>query len=261
MPATRRAAPAPDPAPLVAAEWRRLSEVVAALPDSAFREPGGHHPDLSMVVSDLVDDVTTTLADLRSPSHDPSPATTLADYLPELARLAPPAGRPPERPEQRHPEQLRQRLAAAVAEASGVLAAATPAAVVGPGGPVQRTVYLDVRLISAVAVGRDLPEPLVPERAVLRRCVRLLARALADLAPGRSVELRVPPHVAVQCVQGPRHTRGTPPNVVEIEPVGFLELATGRRDWISAVKSGVVRASGERADLRPWLPMLRRQEG
>jgi hypothetical protein len=91
---------------------------------------------------------------------------------------------------------------------------------------------------------------------VVRHVVRQLARALAELAPGRSVELRVPPHVAVQCVAGPRHTRGTPPNVVEVDPGAFLDLALGRRTWADAVHSGLVRASGERADLSAWLPLL-----
>jgi hypothetical protein len=246
---------------MLAAVWGRVSEAVGALPDSAFTAPGPpHRPGLSAVVGDLLDEITATVADLRAPSDDADPATTLAAYLPRLARLPAQPPEPPGRPPQA-PERLRQRLAAAAAEASEVLDADAPAAVIGPAGPVLRTVYLEIRLISAVAIGRDLPEPLLPGRAVLRHCVRLLARALAALAPGRSVELRVPPHVAVQCVQGPRHTRGTPPNVVEIEPVGFLELATERRDWTSALESGVVRASGERADLRPWLPLLGRGHG
>jgi hypothetical protein len=67
--------------------------------------------------------------------------------------------------------------------------------------------------------------------------------------------LRVPPHVAVQCIEGPRHTRGTPPNVVEVEPLAFLDLAFGTLSWDEAVATGKVRASGERADLRAWLPL------
>src|SRR3954452_23126301 len=86
--------------------------------------------------------------------------------------------------------------------------------------------------------------------------VRVLAAALVRRAPGRSVEVRVPPHAAVQCVEGPRHTRGTPPNVVECEPVAFVELCTGRLGWHDAMADGRVRASGERADLSPWLPLL-----
>ena len=83
------------------------------------------------------------------------------------------------------------------------------------------------------------------------------ARWLAQQVPGRSVELRVPPHVAVQCVEGPRHTRGTPPNVVETDPRTWLELATGGLTWTDAVAAGRVTASGNRADLSALLPLLR----
>lgn len=69
---------------------------------------------------------------------------------------------------------------------------------------------------------------LTPLRAAARAAVRHLLEELAARAPGRSVEVRVPPHAAVQCVEGPRHTRGTPPNVIETDPRTWLELATGR---------------------------------
>jgi hypothetical protein len=141
-------------------------------------------------------------------------------------------------------------------QAAAAAAGATGDRVSTPTGSVDRDVYLTYRLVTAIAAGRELPEPLVPDRAELRACVRALARALAELAPGRSVELRVPPHAAVQCVPGPRHTRGTPPNVVEIEPLAFFDLATGRRHWDETYRSGELRASGERADLRPWLPLV-----
>jgi Bacterial SCP ortholog len=66
----------------------------------------------------------------------------------------------------------------------------------------------------------------------------------------------VPPYVAVQCVEGPRHTRGTPPNVVETDPRTWLRLAAGRLGWNEAMSTHTVRASGPRADLGPWLPVL-----
>ncbi|VFB01104.1 Uncharacterised protein [Nocardia cyriacigeorgica] len=69
-----------------------------------------------------------------------------------------------------------------------------------------------------------------PARAELGAAVRMTARALAESAPGHSVEVRVPPFVAVQCIEGPRHTRGTPPNVVETDPRTWLLLATGLAD-------------------------------
>ncbi|WP_394360120.1 sterol carrier family protein [Amycolatopsis sp. SB7-3] len=98
------------------------------------------------------------------------------------------------------------------------------------------------------------PEPARPELAV---AVRLSLRTLAGDAPGKSVEVRVPPFAAVQCVEGLRHTRGTPPNVVETDPRTWLELATGLLGWADAVESGRVTASGSRADLARWLPLVR----
>jgi Bacterial SCP ortholog len=94
-----------------------------------------------------------------------------------------------------------------------------------------------------------------PDQAALGLAVRHLLRLLEGSAPGRSVEVRVVPIAAVQCVAGPRHTRGTPPNVVETDPVTFVRLATGRLDWAQAVASGAVRASGPRADLSAYLPV------
>jgi len=94
-----------------------------------------------------------------------------------------------------------------------------------------------------------------PARPVLGAAVKTSARWLAQQVPGRSVELRVPPFVAVQCVPGPRHTRGTPPNVVETDAATWLRLATGALSWADAVADGKVSASGNRADLSAMLPL------
>ena len=94
-----------------------------------------------------------------------------------------------------------------------------------------------------------------PARDDLRDAVRLLLNALRTIAPGRTVEVRVPPYGAIQCVAGPRHTRGTPPNVIEADPMAFVRLATGRLGWAEAVRTGKVTASGIRADLSPYLPL------
>jgi hypothetical protein len=94
-----------------------------------------------------------------------------------------------------------------------------------------------------------------PESDVLRNAVRVLLAGLARRAPGRSVEVRVPPYGAIQCGGGPRHTRGTPPNVVETDPVTWVELATGRISWAEALASNRVSASGNRADLSAYLPV------
>ncbi|HEX6148455.1 sterol carrier family protein [Nocardioides sp.] len=79
---------------------------------------------------------------------------------------------------------------------------------------------------------------------------------LAERAPGRSVEVRVPPYAAVQAIPGVRHTRGTPPAVVETDPDTWVALATGELTWTDAVAGGRVTASGERAELTPYLPLL-----
>ncbi|WP_329196894.1 MULTISPECIES: maleylpyruvate isomerase family mycothiol-dependent enzyme [unclassified Streptomyces] len=102
------------------------------------------------------------------------------------------------------------------------------------------------------AAGLDVPI----ERQALAACTRLLADALAVTAPGGSVEVRIPPFAVVQCVEGPRHTRGTPPNVVETDPLTWLRLATGRTGWAEEVREARVRASGERADLSALLPLM-----
>jgi hypothetical protein len=112
-------------------------------------------------------------------------------------------------------------------------------------------------LRAAVGPARDwlAGEAEQPPRAVLGAAVKTSARWLAQQVPGRSVELRVPPHVAVQLVPGPRHTRGTPPNVVETDAATWLRLATGATTWAAAVADGAVTASGNRADLSAYLPL------
>ncbi len=94
-----------------------------------------------------------------------------------------------------------------------------------------------------------------PPRSVVGAAVKTSARWLAQQVPGRSVELRVPPHVAVQCIEGPRHTRGTPPNVIETDALTWLRMASGRTSWADAVAGGTVSASGNRADLSGLLPL------
>ncbi|MFT4122473.1 MAG: sterol carrier family protein [Microbacteriaceae bacterium] len=85
--------------------------------------------------------------------------------------------------------------------------------------------------------------------------VRYLLQLLAELAPGTAVEVRVPPFGAVQAIEGPRHSRGTPPNVVETDAATWLALATGRLAWSEALRAGRVAASGIRADLAAVLPV------
>jgi hypothetical protein len=115
-------------------------------------------------------------------------------------------------------------------------------------GPAGR---LGTALVDAVLAAYDAGAE--PERAALRLAVRLLLDRLATRAPGRSVEVRVPPYAAVQCVEGPRHTRGTPPNVIETDPKTWIFLATGRLNWGDARDR--ISASGARADLSAFLPV------
>jgi hypothetical protein len=103
---------------------------------------------------------------------------------------------------------------------------------------------------------RDGSHP-APDRDALAKAVRLTARTLAALAPGASVEVRVPPFVAVQCVAGPRHTRGTPPNVVETDPRTWLLLAAGLLSVGEAKGAGALALSGSRAsEIEHWLPVI-----
>ncbi|MEV6070092.1 sterol carrier family protein [Nocardia sp. NPDC052001] len=96
-----------------------------------------------------------------------------------------------------------------------------------------------------------------PSRTELAAAVRGTARSLAADAPGGAVEVRVPPFVAVQCIEGLRHTRGTPPNVVETDARTWLLLATGLLGFEEAVESGVLTASGSRAaEVARWLPVV-----
>jgi len=108
---------------------------------------------------------------------------------------------------------------------------------------------------SIAVVAAALDSGAEPERAALRSAARFLLHELERVSPGRSVEIRVVPVAAVQAVAGPRHTRGTPPNVVETDPATWFRLATGRLRWDEAVRTGAVRASGARADLSAFLPL------
>src|SRR5690554_5372578 len=98
------------------------------------------------------------------------------------------------------------------------------------------------------------------DRTIVATAVRYLLQLLATEAPGTTVEVRVPPHGAVQCIEGPNHTRGTPPNVVETDAATWLALATGTLAWADAVGSGRVSASGQRADLSAQLPVVWERE-
>lgn len=155
--------------------------------------------------------------------------------------------------------ELIERLRADIAIPPGT---DTATVIAGPRGATTAVDFARTRVLDLVVhcddLSRSVPgaEPVPLLRPGLATTVRLLAEILASQAPGRSVEVRVPPFVAVQAITGPRHTRGTPPNVVETDAITWLRLATGRARFADAVGSGAVRATGPRSDLSPHLPVL-----
>lgn len=242
------------------AQCQALADWLADLPAAAFGVasvlPGW---DLRTLVGHVVGskDGLATYLGTRT-SGPPLPAATyVRAYAPAAADIA------------------AQSVAATADHAPGTLiarlredgpdAAAVAAGSVldGPRGPITALDFARTRVLDLVVhcddAARSLPdrEPVPLCRPALASAVRTLAEILAGQAPGRSVEVRVPPFVAVQAVPGPRHSRGTPPNVVETDPVTWLRLATGRESFAMAHARGAVRASGTRADLGPHLPLLR----
>lgn len=157
---------------------------------------------------------------------------------------------------------LDERLDAARDVVGGLLSAGGDPVVTARRGPIRLAEFLRTRVLEVVVHADDLSRSVPSEatvampREVQRAAVRALLDVLVERAPGRSVELRVPPFAAIQCVAGPRHTRGTPPNVVETDPTTWLRIAAGRQSWADAVAAGAVLASGERADLSAHLPLL-----
>lgn len=140
-----------------------------------------------------------------------------------------------------------ERLLAAVSAQRAVLG-------IGPWTGPASVAALGAACVSAVLGAIDARRS--PEREALRCAVIHTLGLLESRAPGRAVEVRVPPFGAVQCVAGPRHTRGTPPNVVETDALTWILLAAGRTGWPEMVANGAVRASGQRADLTEYLPLL-----
>jgi len=144
-------------------------------------------------------------------------------------------------------DQAAQRLRAAL---DGQRAALGEAAWAGPSDPAVLAHACALAVISALRAGAQ------PLPGALQAATRYLLDLLASRAPGRAVEVRVPPYAAVQCIGGPRHTRGTPANVIEMNPVTWVRLAGGLMPWADAVSAGLVQASGVRADLTGYLPLL-----
>lgn len=111
------------------------------------------------------------------------------------------------------------------------------------------------------AVRQWAADPKGAGRSVRATAVRYSLEELAVLAPGRSVEVRVPPYGATQIIEGTTHTRGTPPSVVETHPATWLALVTGQQSWDAAVAEGAVQASGQRTDLSQFFPLVKLERG
>ena len=118
-----------------------------------------------------------------------------------------------------------------------------------------RSIPTDEGRAALAAVRAAEGAALAPARADLATSVRYLLQLLVEKAPGGSVEVRIPPFGAVQVIEGPRHTRGTPPNVVETDAATWIALATGGEHWADAAASGRILASGVRADISALLPL------
>ncbi len=150
-----------------------------------------------------------------------------------------------------------ERVLAALSSQLAELERSVPAGLAGGARAGGARAARDLQSACVDAVLAAAAAGLRPQPDAARIAVRYLLDLLAAAVPGRAVEVRVPPYGAVQCVPGPTHTRGTPPNVVETDPVSWLRLATGDLTWREGIERGVIRASGPRADLSPHLPVSR----
>ena len=225
------------------AQWDRLVDALPSLDPAAASRVAG------WTVRDVEAHLTATTAGLARLIAAEAPAradTDIDGWAGATAGLAEVADR--------DAREGVADLASAVAAARAALATALETQVVQ-----QRTGAhtlhdaVHFRVIEGVVHGMDVgvdPDPIAQ-----RIAVKTLVGVLASRAPGHAVELRVPPYTAVQVLEGPRHTRGTPPNVVEVDPLAFVELCAGRLAWSDAVRDGRARTWGDRADLSPWLPL------
>jgi uncharacterized protein (TIGR03083 family) len=238
-----------------------LATWLEALPEEEFGRPSVLEGwDVRTLVGHVVLIQVGLANALGQPSGEPAvrPGEYVTRYRPAVEQIA-------ERTKQTTADHTPAELIALLRDVDAVrVRTQTPAntVVAGGRGPIAAADWATTRVVELVVHCDDLSRSL-PERdavtlvkAALKIAVRTTAEAFAEQAPGRSVELRVPPFVAVQAVQGPAHRRGTPPNVVETDAVTWLRLATGRIAFADEAARGGVRASGPRADLSGLLPVL-----
>lgn len=240
--------------------FREQGEVVVravdAIPDERFVDasvlPGWRVAELVAHLGVMFGTIPNTAR--RTTADKPR---TIADYIAGYPAAAEEIRQRDVEVARRSPGALKEMVRAGFEAATQAEGRGT---VVGGRGPIRWEDYLVTRVIELVVHTDDLNRSLGTgaeiTRPALKVTVSTLAKALAERVPGRSVELRVPPYAAVQCVEGPRHTRGTPPNVVETDALTWVRLAAGRMGWDEAVDAARVRASGGRADLSEWLPLM-----
>ena len=268
--AARAAANRPPVGAVLLSQADLVLDWLAELPPGGWATPsilpGWAVAELAEHVGAVLRSVAGTLARSSAAGSSAARPGTIADYL---AGYPSAAGRIQDREVAaatgRAGSEILARLRAERAAAEAAIGADPSAGedvVVGSHGPIRAADFLVTRVIEVVVhaddLSRSVPDrPAVPlEPAALRITARALAEVLAARAPGRSVEVRIPPYAAVQCVAGPRHTRGTPPNVVEADPVSWVRLAAGRLAWADGVSTGAVAASGDRSDISALLPLL-----
>ena len=263
MPPAQRHPEFSDVAGACLRQWTSLADVVDQLPDDVFAVPtrlaGWRVAELVAHFAACVNAVPRRLAESAPAAKE---TLSVARYL----TAAPSAGdviaqREVDTATGKKPSELRENLALALVSLGHALADATGERVVNTRfGAMRLDDFVVTRCVEGVVHGLDLAQVpgvvTVSDLEALRITTRALLDTMVERAPGRAVELRVPPIAAVQCVEGPRHTRGTPPNVVETDPNSWIELAAGRTRWADAVADGRVRASGGRSDLSGLLPLL-----
>jgi uncharacterized protein (TIGR03083 family) len=247
----------------VLGQYGMFAELVAAMPIEDFARPTRLG---DWTVAELVGHVALGYASIARYFGEPSSAgKPVLDAIGWAISCASAAGEVDERARAMSTGARPAELRVAVRE--GWVAVTDALREVDPGfvvparfGAIVAPDYLASRCVEGCVHTLDLARALAVEppmdAAATDVSARLLAATLAHQVPGRAVELRVPPSVAVQFGEGPRHTRGTPGSVVEADAVSWLELATGRLDFAAARAGGRVQASGEHSDLAPYLPVL-----
>lgn len=246
------------------AQLRNLVTWIATVPDDGWDEPsrlpGWTVGELAFHTTEVPNTVIWALLEEPTKQRPQTIAQYTAHWRTAASEIA-------ERDRKAARDVAREAVIERHAAAAATMGAALDAepgdpVVVARRGPIRLSDLLVTRINELIVHSLDLAAStpaiaaVVLDRGALGISVRMLTGILAERAPGRSVEVRVPPFAAVQCIGGPRHTRGTPPNVVETEPTTWVELATGRASWADTVGDGRVRASGERADISAYLPVL-----